>query len=222
MVKRTNRIQKLAMEAILALIATGILPVTGARGENKSEGWKTYHDKELKFELKYPAKLIQISKEGQRLKLLHSIPFEHSNPCDFDDTPDPPFKELTDFNVTLEILDKNLKGAVLWYEASAAEYFLTRFTSDSVLQLEPGHIDTVRAGLLKGYRIFQGAEGCGRFNYYFVLDAANTLAVTRKHITELDPVIESYKENRKLPGVIVPEREEELFNSILSTFKFRK
>ncbi|MCI0405368.1 MAG: hypothetical protein L0209_04745, partial [candidate division Zixibacteria bacterium] len=64
--------------------------------------------------------------------------------------------------------------------------------------------------------------GCGRFNYYFILDSAKTLAVSRKHITELDPVIGSYKENRKLPGVIAPEKEEELFNRILSTFKFLK
>jgi hypothetical protein len=221
MVKRTNRIQKLAMEAILALIATGILPVTGARGENKSEGWKTYRDKELKFELKYPAKLIQLSKNKGQLKLLHSIPFEHPRPCEFDDTPDLPLAELIDFNVGIEVVNKDLRGAVVLYEGSAAEYFLTRFTSNSVLKIEPGYIDTAGAGRLKGYRISQGIEGCGRFTYYFSLDSVATLVVTREFITEFKS--NTYAENYlKLPGVIIPEKEEQLFNQILTTFKFLK
>lgn len=222
MVKEAGYVWKIARAVVLALILSGTLFFTGSRGDNKSEDWKTFRDKEQHFEIKYPAKLLHISKDNQRLKLLHSIPFEHPNPCDFDDNPDPPLAELADFNVGIEVVNKDLRGAVALYEGSAAEYFLTRFTSNSVLKIESGYIDSVRVGSLTGYRISSGVEGCGHFSYYFALDSVSSLVVTRAYITELDPIIINYKENRKLPGVIVPEKEEELFNNILTTFKFRK
>ncbi len=220
--EESNQIRKLVKAVFLASVLVSPLFIANSREENKADGWKTYRDKGQGFEIKYPAKLIRLSKDDQRLKLLHSIPFEHPNPCDFDDTPDPPLSELVDFNIGIEVLDKNLKGAIVSYETSAAEYFLARLTSDSVLQLEPGYIDTLRIGPLAGYRIPQGVEGYGRLAYYFPLRSEKTLVVTRARIIELDPIIKNYIENRKLPGVIPPEKEEELFNRILSTFKFRK
>jgi len=221
-VEESSQNQKFAKSAFLVSVLVGILFISNSREENKADGWKTYRDKEQHFEIKYPAKLIRISKENQQLKLLHSIPFEHPNPCYFGDGPSPPLLELTDFRVTIEVLGKNLKGAVVQYEGATGEYFLTRFVSDSVLKIEPGYVDEYETGLLKGYRISHGFEGCGRYNYYFILNPEKTLVVTRAHITELDPIIGSYKEYLKLPGVIPPEKEAQVFNQVLSTFKFRK
>lgn len=220
MMKGSNPIRKFAENVFFVSVSAGLFIFANSRGGEKADAWKTFRDKELHFEIKYPAKLLRLSQDNQRLKLFHSIPFEHPNPCDFDDTPDPPLSELIDLNVSIEVLDKNLKGAVLWYETSAAEYFLARFTSDSVFPLKPGYIDTVRVGSLTGYRILQGVEGCGRWAYYFPLQYERTLVVIRARITELDPIVKNYKENRKRPGVILPEKEEELFHRILSTFRF--
>ncbi len=75
---------------------------------------------------------------------------------------------------------------------------------------------------MQGFRISQGVEGCGRYTYYFILNQEHTLVATRAFITELNSIIRTYKENLKLPGVIPPEKEEQLFNQILSTFKFLK
>jgi hypothetical protein len=80
----------------------------------------------------------------------------------------------------------------------------------------------LQIGALKGYRISTGVEGCGLDKYYFPLDSAHTLFVERYKITELDPIIKNYREHRKLPGVISPEKEEQVFNQILSTFQYIK
>ena len=219
--KESNHIRKFAKAAFLVSVLMGILFIASSRAGNKKDGWKTYRDKVRKFEIKYPAKLIRLSKGDQELRLLHSIPFEHPNPCDFDDNPDPALAELTDFSVGIEVVSRDLRGAVVLYEGSAAEYVLARFTSDSVLKIEPGYIDTVRIGLLYGYRISQGVEGCGRFTYYFILDSVNTLVVTRAYTTEL--MYSSSKDKYlNLQGAIPPKEENELFNRILSSFKFRE
>ena len=214
MVKQINRVKKIARAGFIAAIIAGVLLVANSREEDKTEGWKIYRNERQEFELKYPAKLIRIceevrtSDESERLMLQHSIPFEHRDPCDFDDNPDPPLRHLTDFKVGFEVVNKNLKETITWGEIG----LVTEIPYGTELQI----------GALRGYRITTGVEGCGLDKYYFPLDSTHTLFVERYKITELDPIIINYKENRKLPDVIVPEKEEELFNNILATFKFRK
>lgn len=214
MVKASSQIRKLTKGGFFTLVLVGALFIANSREEDKTESWKIYRNERQEFELKYPAKLIRIceevraSEESERVMLLHSIPFEHRDPCDFDDSPDLPLRHLTDFKVGFEVVKKNLKETITWGEIG----LVTEIPYGTELQI----------GSLRGYRITTGVEGCGLDKYYFPLDSTHTLFVERYKITELDPIIINYKENRKLPGVIVPEKEEELFNNILATFKFRK
>jgi hypothetical protein len=185
------------------------------RGEIKN--WKIYADKEYKFEIKYPDKIISISKEGNRTFLTHSIDYEHSDACDFIGNK-PALEKLTDFNVNFEILNKSFRETIIEKES---DYFVTEYLEDDKFKTNPGFIDEITIGSLQGYKITMGVEGCGEYRYYFPLDSKNTLIVSRAFITEFKPIITDYQEYLKLPGIIPPEREEKLFNLILSTFKFK-
>lgn len=180
------------------------------------QNWKTYRSEKSGFEIKYPKDLITISQEGEKIILLHSIPFEHPNPCYLGGGDPSPLKELIDFKVSLEIFHKNLKKTVL---AKGTDYVVSNFLPGDTLKIEPGFIDKVSIGSLKGYRITSGAEGCGIYTYYFALTIDKTLLVVRDFVPELQPVIVDYEKYLKLPGIIPPDKEEKLFNQILSTFR---
>lgn len=206
---------------LITLITVGLSIVCGINCssiKDETKDWKTYLYKKPGFELKYPADLLILYKEGEKVILTHSIPFEHVNPCDFVGDA-PPLKELTDFRVVLETISKNFKETI---RANESYSIILNYLTDDTLRIYPGFIDQASIGSLKGYRITEGVEGCGFFAYYFPLDSNNTLKVERSYITELQPIIKDYKEYLKLPGIISPDEEEKLFNQILSSFKFPK
>jgi hypothetical protein len=188
------------------------------KSEDETKDWKIYQFIKPGFEIKYPADIIKISKEGEKLFLIHSIPFEHENPCDLIGDA-PPLMELIDFRVSVQVFNKSFKETI-----KTNEYpdFVAGYLVEDSLKVDHGFIDDVRIGSLRGYLITAGAEGCGIYTYYFPLDFDNTLKVERTFITELQPVIRNYKEYLKLPGIIPPDEEERLFNQILSSFKFLK
>jgi hypothetical protein len=185
----------------------------------ETKDWKIYQYRKPGFEIRYPADILKVSKEGEKVILTHSIPFEHPNPCAFSDESPATVKELTDFRVTLETISKSFKETIATYEGgSITQYYLL----DDTLRIEPGFIDKMSIGELNGYRIAEGVEGCGFFAYYFPLDQNNTLRVERSYITELLPVMPDREKYLRLPGVIPPDEEERLFNLILSSFKLQK
>lgn len=186
--------------------------------KSETEDWKIYQYKKPGFEIRYPENIITVSQEGEKVILIHSIPFEHPNPCDFIGDA-PPLKELTDFRVSLQIINKNFKETIM---ANEGDYVVSNFLPGNTLQIEPGYIDKINIGSLKGYRITEGVEGCGYYAYYFPLDENNTLKVERSFITELQPIIVDNEKYLKIPGVIPPDKEEKLFNQIVSTFRFLK
>lgn len=178
--------------------------------------WETYKSENPRFEIKYPDGLNLLVDENGQLTVSHSIPFEHGNPCDFDDEPSPSLKDLTDFHIELRVLPSDLKAAVTFWQGPL---YQDPFTNDS-LKIMPGYIDRVSIRSLKGSSITLGAEGCGYSTYYFPLNNSNTLAVRRRYITELNPVISDYRMYRQLPGVLMPDEEEHLFKRMISTFRF--
>jgi hypothetical protein len=190
------------------------------KSDGETKNWKTYQGKKLGFEIKYPADLLTISKDGEKVILTHSIPFEHSNPCyEGGDDSLAVLKDLTDFNVSLRIFNTSFEQTI---KANEYPNFSAGYLREDSLKVDHGFIDDVLIGSLKGYCITAGVEGCGIYTYYFSLNSNNTLQVQRSFIPELNPIIRNSKEYLKLPGIISPDEEERLFNLILSSFKFLK
>ncbi len=183
--------------------------------KDETANWNVYRNQSQGYELRYPKETITISEMGARATMIHSIPFEHPDPCDFRGDA-APLTTLTDFEVSLEVVSQSLREAIV---ANESDYLVSEFLVDDRLRIEPGFIDEVSVGSLQGYRITSGVEGCGEYTYYFPLTARKVLIVKRSFIPEFNPIIINYEEYLRLPGIIPPDREEELSNSILSTFR---
>jgi len=184
--------------------------------EDETTNWDTYRNEGQGYELQYPEGIIAISEIGPRIVLAHAIPLVHPDYCDFRGDA-PPLRTLTDFEVSIEVVSRSLREAVI---ANESDYLVSGFLVDDRLRIEPDFIDEVSIGSLKGYRITMGVEGCGEYTYYFPLTPRNVLVVKRTFVTEFKPIIANYEEYLKLAGIIPPDEEERLFNSILSTFRF--
>jgi hypothetical protein len=175
---------------------------------------KSYKSEKYGFAIKYPEEII-LSEESNGINLTHSITYEHPNPCDFKGD-NPALQELTDFNVSLEVFQKNLLETVVENENST---FAQEYLVGNKLKIAPGFIDEFIIGKLKGYQITQGVEGCGEYTYYFPIDSSHTLLVKRAFIAEFSPVIADSQKYLALPGIISPMMEKTMFDQIFSDFR---
>ncbi len=177
--------------------------------------WKKYSGSSFEFE--YPS-LIILNEEGKVIRLSHSVSYKHNNPCDFKGDA-VPLEKLADFGVSISVSNKNLKDTIQSNEGS--DYITKDFFKNNTLTLSPGFIDEFSVGSLKGFQITTGAEGCGRFSYYFSISSSKTLFVNRSYVPELNSVNTDYKTYLNLTDIILPSQEYDFFVKILSSLKVK-
>lgn len=108
------------------------------------------------------------------------------------------FDTLTDFRVSFEVLDGKKQ-----FDFTDGEY---------------------KRGILNGNWVYHGPEGCGYIEYRFYTKFGDTLVVKENAVQALSGIssIKVKDEILKIPGVISAEENDEIFDQILSTFKFLK
>jgi len=182
---------------------------------SQESGTKTYKD-DSGFSFDYPSSL-SVNKVGDKVVAMHTVPFQHSPPCDFVGN-GKELTELTDFNVSLEVYKKSLKETVT--ETQDENFVHDNMVGDT-MKVSEGFIDAYTAGSLKGYKLTLGVEGCGQYVYYFPLkNDTETLVVVRAFVPELNSAIsdEMRTKAEKLPGVILPKENENIFSDLLNSF----
>ena len=200
------------LQSLVQLLQQQLSMLQGQNYNSPTNGWKTYRG--TSFEFRYPS-LLSLAQQGESVSLTHSVVYRHPHPCDFRGD-SLPLDKITDFNVSLEVFNANLKETV---KANEGDYLMGEFFQGATLSTSPGFIDELGVGSLRGYRVTSGAEGCGRFHYYFPLSTNKTLFVSRSFIPEFKPILSNYQEYLNVPGTIVPSQEEDFFKNILSSFR---
>jgi hypothetical protein len=166
--------------------------------EGQIRGWKTYrYPSGATF--RYPRNLV-LSRRGNLVKLRHSIRFKHDDPCDYSSY-SKPISRLVDFDVSFELTSKGEDIPDI----------------DSL----PSNL-AIKVGSLKGIFEEFTSEGCGWYKYTFPLANGQFLFVQREIIGMFSFGSQKFGDEEialRKPGVIGPEQEELLVNTILSTFK---
>jgi len=128
------------------------------------------------------------------------------------------YPTLDDLNMAIKVIDNPLVKTVQTLSPYLTE---ENFVGDSLV-ISPGFIDEYKNGVLRGFSIYEGAEGCGDRKYYFPVTTTKTLVITNEQVQMLSGIIEASIRNEvlKVPGVISREENEKIFNQILSTLKF--
>jgi len=174
---------------------------------------KTFQNGDIEF--KYPQNIIVTEKDGQ-VTLNHNIPFQNHGTCDMRGD-EQTYPTLDDFNVYIRIMDGNLAQAA---KSSSSYMPAENFASDT-LKISPGYIDKYQVGDWSGFAIYEGVEGCGHTRYYFPVNSAKTLVVTKDMVQQLSGVMSSNikEEILKVPGAISPEESDKIFRQILESLK---
>lgn len=178
----------------------------------------TYRNSTNGLSFVYP-KILTAKTENGIATLTHSVPFEHHDYCDFKGEATTTIPTLTDFRVRFYVVEKNIISTV---KQESPYIPAENFVNDTIVP-SPGFIDTIEIGTLKGYKIFEGAEGCGHTIHYFEIESDKTLVVVQDFITIFSGAIdiEQGKKALLVPGVISREKEMEIFESILKTVEVR-
>lgn len=163
-------------------------------------GWKKYSDSSFSFD--YP-EMISVKKEGETVTLDHSIAYKHPNPCDFKGDA-PPSEKITDFNVSIKIVNKSPKDFI-----QSNEWPDWDWVSQNPFKF----------GSLSGFKVSPGVEGCGEDIYYLTISSNKTLVITQPFVTEFTGAIGDSQSYLSLPGIIPPNQAEVFFTKIVSSLK---
>ena len=176
---------------------------------------KKYYNVNTGISFSYPKIFTANTVEG-KVTLHHDIPYQNSGACDMAEEGNA-YDKLTDFEMTVEIMNKNLTDTV----KTLSPYIPQENFMNNELIPSPGFIDTYNVGGLSGFAIYEGAEGCGQTTYYFPISKDKTLIVTNASIQALSGVRSPDKINEILavPGAISKEENTRFFEEILKSLK---
>jgi hypothetical protein len=190
----------------------GDTSTTAPANDNQNKNVKNYRGNS--FEFQYPSNLSLYPQE-KSIRLTHSVPYRHTDPCDMRDGAKP-LDEITDFDVSIEYFNKNLGETA---RSIIPQQLIADYIKGNSFRITPGVVDEYKVGSLKGYKITNGVEGCGVYNYYISLSANKTLYISRSFVPEFNAINAEYQKYLNVPGIIPPGQEEDIFNLILSSFK---
>lgn len=176
---------------------------------------KNYSSKKFGLSFTYPTE-IKVNENDQEINLSHSIPYKNYG-CDMRGD-GIQYDNLTDFGIKIQVINKPFTEAV----QLDSPYMANEIFVDGGMVIAPGFIDSYKNGVLDGYAIYMGAEGCGQTVYYFEITDNKTLIIKRHQVQEFSGAIteDVRKAVLAVSGVITPEKEKVFFDQILSSIKF--
>lgn len=187
------------------LIGITIYAIYNYNVDSYESSWQTYENEQKNFQISYPKdKIILIENSDNSIQMINKVEYTHSYTSDSNDETFN-VEELCDFNIKLEVVNKNLIDTIRLNEE---ESFIEEYLYGNSLKVVPGYIEKIRINNFLGYSIFYEEIGSNEYKYYFVINAQRTLVVYRSIITEV----------QVLQDTPDPKEEEELFNNIISTF----
>ncbi len=201
--------------ALLAACAAAPEVPHVATGAITPVGWTRQADDVAGFSIAYPKTTLQFGRADTVMTLTHSVPLKHPDPCDFKGDA-PALDRLTDMSVSFDVLEKSLKDAIITTEGS--DYaIVSSMRGDTIVPSPEGPVEAAVFAGVQGYRILSGVEGCGRAAYYFPTPTGRTLVVLRSLIPEFSPVNAQADSLLQIPGVLLPQDEETLFQAVMDT-----
>lgn len=176
----------------------------------------TYRNTNIGITFTYP-KILTVTSSSDIITVHHEVPFTHHDYCDFKGEIDTTIPTLTDLDVKFHIVSKNVVDTM----KAETPYIPSENFVNGTVVVSPGFIDSYSVGDLKGYKIFEGAEGCGQITYYFPITNTKTLVAKQELVTVFTGAIDVEDEAKAqaVPGVLNNEKATQIFESILKTLK---
>lgn len=160
------------------------------------------------------------SEDDYSIIITHGIPYRHPDGCDFKGDA-PALDTFTDFSMEMYTVSDPFSSVVTQTLGSS---FAKELLKGETLVTSEGYVEIYNLPIGQGYRINQSLEGCGQTVYLFPF-ANNTVTLVIKEmlIPEFTGIMskEVTAPFYTLPGVIVPEKADQLRQQILNSIKIK-
>lgn len=172
--------------------------------------------KNLGLSFPYP-KMLTASTTKEVVILSHDIHLPHPDFCNMKDE-SLVYERLVDFNISIHLENLGLVDTMKTVNPYIPQ---ENFQNNEVIE-SPGFIDSYKVGDLSGWKIFEGAEGCGQITYFLPVSSSKTLVVTQELIPIWSTIIDqSFAEKaKKTDGYIGTSTAESIFEQILKNISF--
>ncbi len=179
------------------------------------EKMTAYKSEKLGISFEYP-KILNLIPENESVILHHEVPYKNTGDCDMMGD-EKTYDNLTDFEVKFRVFNMGISESM----KKESPYIPEENFVNRTIVPSPGFIDEFNVGVLSGYSIYEGAEGCGHTIYYLKINPERTLVINKKSIQHLSGVRgeENVREVLKTPNVISKEEAEVIFMNILGSMK---
>lgn len=207
--------KKIILTIFVVLVAVGVLWYTKNSKPTKiNTEIKTYRSSDLGISFSYP-QILYASSTSEEVVLHHEVSFTHHDYCDFRGEITSTTDKLTDFHLSFHVVNKNIIETM----KNESPYIPEENFLNGEVVPSSGFIDPFEVNGMKGFKIFEGAEGCGHTVYYLAASNSKTLVMQEEWITVFSGVIDVENKNaaEAVPGVINKEKAAEILNSILQT-----
>lgn len=176
-----------------------------------------YEDKNLGISFVYPG-LLTVTSKVNEVKLSHKIPFVNFGDCDMIGE-NKRYNDLIDLEFTFSVQNLDIVKSM----KKISTYIPDENFKDGKVVISPGFIDSYNTGRYSGYKIYEGAEGCGHTIYYLKVSPEKTLVVKNKSIQVLSGIASKEEENRALntPNVINKETNAYYFDFIMKNLEVK-
>ncbi len=177
--------------------------------------WENYRSERFGLTFRFPSAFL-VFEEGESLVVAHEVPFENNGACDMMGD-EQVYPMRTDFRVRIRVMPYSIADAV----RELSPYMPEENFAGSSLKPNPGFIDPATLSGWSGYKIFEGAEGCGHEIYYLTLSEDRTLVVSKDLVQEFSGAVSEERRQALLsvPGVITPKESNEIFEQIVASIR---
>jgi hypothetical protein len=162
------------------------------------------------FSFTHDPRLLVSEKNGIVIAT-HTVPYNKIDMCDLQDGSD--LVNLDDFYMTLILSEGSLSSVIDKYQDL---YFLKEYLKGDTLTLSGGFIEKANISGYSGYKATLGAEGCGQ-EVYILPVGENILILNRSVRPELTDMNPNFETAKLIPGVILKEEAQIIFEQIIST-----
>ena len=164
--------------------------------------WNAFKDNANGYSFEHSSDLTIMTNSENDTIVYHKIPYKHNNPCIDKDNPSATLRDVYDFNISINVMNDDINDSILLKEG------ISDLNSQKLIRSDYGE--------KKAYSIDNTKNSCGTIDYFIEIEKNKTIFIKRKSITELKENPEIYS---PLKGIILPTKNDHIFNHIISSIE---
>lgn len=164
--------------------------------------WDSFEDAKNGYRFEYPSNLTFATNSENEAVIYHKITHRHDNLCIDGNSLEITLEDITDLHISIRSIKKNIRDAIYLEEG------IEDLGNEKVKKFDPIEKNA--------YFIDNTQNGCGAIDYFIEIEKNKTIMIKRTSVPELKNHFDEYS---SLKDIVLPTKEDHIFNRIASSIK---